>query len=171
MFQNAVSFNQDLSRWNVSKFGYFQYAFDGAALFDQNLCPWKDLLPPPGFGYDSRTNVFRNSGCPDQRDPPSLGPIRSMCHTCTDSDNKPVTTSPTLSPSQKAVEMDTPPTALRQTAEPTNALEVAVACETIGPGSDPCLATTTAPSSAEQSSGVGFQWPYSVLIGFYLVKR
>ena len=40
MFNNAISFNQDLSNWSVYTSTTFYMMFDGADHFNQNLCQW-----------------------------------------------------------------------------------------------------------------------------------
>ena len=45
MFHNAESFNCDLSSWDVSKVGNFQYMFYGATSFNQNLCRFGRIAP------------------------------------------------------------------------------------------------------------------------------
>ena len=40
MFYNASSFNQDLSKWNVSSVIYMNWMFDNAASFNQDLSKW-----------------------------------------------------------------------------------------------------------------------------------
>ena len=40
MFSGAAAFNQDISRWNVSKVIYMQGMFQGAAAFNQDITGW-----------------------------------------------------------------------------------------------------------------------------------
>jgi len=44
MFRDATSFNQDISKWDVSKANDFANMFKGAASFDQDLCQWPQLV-------------------------------------------------------------------------------------------------------------------------------
>jgi Mycoplasma protein of unknown function, DUF285 len=43
-FADATSFNQDLSRWNVSRLVEANSMFLGAESFQQNLCAWENFL-------------------------------------------------------------------------------------------------------------------------------
>ena len=40
MFQNAKSFNQDITKWNVENVANMKYMFYNAGKFDQNIEIW-----------------------------------------------------------------------------------------------------------------------------------
>ncbi|KAL3757568.1 hypothetical protein ACHAWU_001339 [Discostella pseudostelligera] len=58
MFYDADAFNGDLSSWDVSSVTTMDGMFSGANAFNQDLCAWADIFP-----YSSAADIFTNSGC------------------------------------------------------------------------------------------------------------
>jgi surface protein len=82
MFNRAISFNQDLSFWNIDSVTDMTGMFFAAAKFNQNLCDWGprlDWQSPPKVNY-----MFRLSGCPGTgRDPdPDYLKAGPWCYEC-----------------------------------------------------------------------------------------
>jgi surface protein len=76
MFRNAISFNVDISGWDISSVRKMKFMFAAAASYKSNLCPW---LHSPKFPNAFLTgSMFQSSGCDSQSDPSSL----SVCHYC-----------------------------------------------------------------------------------------
>ena len=63
MFENADSFNADISQWNVSSATTTQEMFKLATSFNRNLCAW-----PIQTGTDTLL-MFASSGCNIKNDP------------------------------------------------------------------------------------------------------
>ena len=79
MFEEATTFNQDISTWNVTSVTNLEGMFLGAASFDQNLCAWGSRLPPDAVV----TEMFVGTACPVMDDPDlSANPPGPFCHTC-----------------------------------------------------------------------------------------
>ena len=76
LFQDKHSFNDDISRWDVSKVGDMQKMFYGASTFNQDLCRWGQHQSFP-YGGGS-TNMFMYSGCTFQ-DTPDLASKGPFC--------------------------------------------------------------------------------------------
>jgi surface protein len=64
MFFEAISFDRDLSNWDVSNVAEIYYMFKNADSFNQNLCTWKDNFP-----YLNATYIFANTSCTYQDTP------------------------------------------------------------------------------------------------------
>jgi surface protein len=62
MFENAYSFNQNLSSWDVANVENTTRIFGNATSFNQNLCPW---------GTADVADIFFGSGCDEVTDPDS----------------------------------------------------------------------------------------------------
>lgn len=73
MFSEATAFNQDLSSWNLSGATDMYGMFKGASSFNQNLCPWRETLNP----YVIRDEMLVGSGCPIE----TTSSV-SFCHRC-----------------------------------------------------------------------------------------
>jgi len=71
MFAEATSFNQDISKWDVSKANDFFNMFRGAASFDQDLWQW------PQEARDSCTNGALCTRCDRTGFPPCTDPSTS----------------------------------------------------------------------------------------------
>jgi hypothetical protein len=75
-FSGASSFDIDLSQWNVSRLEFATSMFYGAALFNQSLCSWREILPTDVL----LETIFTESGCSDASDPILNG--SSFCMDC-----------------------------------------------------------------------------------------
>ena len=64
MFHGAISFNGNLSSWDISSVVFMQSMFYDATSFNQDLCAWGDKFP-----YNDASLIFTNSGCTYQDDP------------------------------------------------------------------------------------------------------
>merc|ERR1712157_217656 len=73
MFDGTLSFNQDISEWDVSSVTYMRDMFSGASKFNQDLCSWGKKLPPSIFSFHNDSygteDMFEDSGCTFQQDP------------------------------------------------------------------------------------------------------
>jgi surface protein len=51
MFNNASSFNKDISRWSTSNVTNMSYMFNGASSFNQYISSWNvtKVLSPPNY--------------------------------------------------------------------------------------------------------------------------
>mmetsp|Transcript_7287 Transcript_7287/g.11139 ORF Transcript_7287/g.11139 Transcript_7287/m.11139 type:complete len:152 (-) Transcript_7287:152-607(-) len=58
MFADAGMFKRDLSSWNMSSVTSTREMFKGASSFNQNLCAWGDNFP-----YSNANGIFEDSGC------------------------------------------------------------------------------------------------------------
>lgn len=67
MFSDATSFNGNVSAWNTSSVTSMFAMFYRAFSFNQDLCLWRDAFPY----YSSAQYVFEESGCTFQQDPRS----------------------------------------------------------------------------------------------------
>jgi Mycoplasma protein of unknown function, DUF285 len=76
-FSGASSFNADLSQWNVSRLAFATSMFYGAALFNQSLCSWREILPTDVL----LETIFTESGCSDASADPILNGT-SFCMNC-----------------------------------------------------------------------------------------
>ena len=64
MFEDATSFNGDVSNFDLSSVTNMRLMFEGATSFNQDLCAWRDSFP-----YTKADNIFVNSGCTYQATP------------------------------------------------------------------------------------------------------
>jgi len=70
-FYDAISFNSDVSEWDVSKVTTFDDIFRGAENFNQNLCAWNlsctantnDMFTSSSCTYQSVNLTFRCQSC------------------------------------------------------------------------------------------------------------
>jgi hypothetical protein len=62
MFENANSFNQNLSSWDVANVENTTRMFGNATSFNQNPCPW-------GIAQVDVADMFLGSGCDEVTDP------------------------------------------------------------------------------------------------------
>jgi surface protein len=81
MFAGTVVFNQDLSSWNVSASLDFSGMFEGALSFNQSLCEWGPLLSDSSASLDG---MFADTNCSLLMTDASLsgnppGPFCSLC--------------------------------------------------------------------------------------------
>eukprot|EP00985_Skeletonema_marinoi_P021353 scaffold13052_cov142-Skeletonema_marinoi.AAC.9 len=58
MFYGASSFNQDLSKLDISAATDMRFVFYEASSLNQDLCAWRDNFP-----YSNATDIFWGSGC------------------------------------------------------------------------------------------------------------
>lgn len=78
---DAISFNSDVSSWNVTKVIDMNHMFSEARSFNQSLCAWYTML-------NATTDVnfmLKNTGCSEQADP-ILGVYRNVSRNATRSD-------------------------------------------------------------------------------------
>ena len=84
MFEEASTFNRDLSSWNVTNVNDFNLMFRKAIALKQDYCAW-DLPEVATAG-----RMFFGTNCTDDRDPkhqycdgtgPFIGPYCSDCNT------------------------------------------------------------------------------------------
>lgn len=79
-FDGAVSFNRDISPWNITSLSDMEEMFQGAESFSQDLCPWGSLLPAQ---HNLTNHAFLGSGCMDQSDPDvTASPPGPFCFAC-----------------------------------------------------------------------------------------
>jgi surface protein len=79
MFYGSSSFDQDLSSWDVSAVFNLELMFSEASAFNHSLCAWGDLLSRNA----TVTGMFRNTSCLMQTDPDlSANPPGPFCHPC-----------------------------------------------------------------------------------------
>jgi len=78
MFNGAVSFDQDMSSWDVQKVRDMRYMFLEAADFDQDLCQWGSLLEAETIVND----MFKDTRCEDQDTPDLLDGPGPFCFNC-----------------------------------------------------------------------------------------
>lgn len=76
MFEFACEFNADISGWDISNVESFDYMFNEAQAFDQDLCSWGSLMQVSA----NVTNMFMDSACPDPGDP--VAPNGPYCVVC-----------------------------------------------------------------------------------------
>ena len=81
-FEGALSFNQDLSSWDVRNNEQFYNMFANARSFNQSLCPWSLAIQ----ATTNVTGMFSGTSCLNTSDPTSSdGPFLSngpFCHPC-----------------------------------------------------------------------------------------
>ena len=81
-FEGALSFNQDLSSWDVRNNEQFYNMFTNARSFNQSLCPWSLAIQ----ATTNVTGMFSGTSCLNTSDPTSSGgPFLSngpFCHPC-----------------------------------------------------------------------------------------
>ena len=78
MFGYASSFNQNLNSWNVSKLTNTRSMFQGATLFSQNLCIWKDT-----FTATLTSDMFTGTACSNTSSPDlNANPPGPFCYNC-----------------------------------------------------------------------------------------
>jgi surface protein len=65
MFRGAVQFNSDISSWDVSSVQNLTTMFFSALSFNQSLCPWQHRLSP----NVTTRSMFAGSACPDTTAP------------------------------------------------------------------------------------------------------
>jgi len=65
MFQDAQSFNEDISTWNMTSVTNANYMLMFAQSFNQNLCKWGDTNADGEntFPYFAADSIFFQSGC------------------------------------------------------------------------------------------------------------
>ena len=59
MFENAQSFNINLSNWSILSCSNMNDMFYNATAYNQDLCKWRDS----GFPYERAGGIFLKSGC------------------------------------------------------------------------------------------------------------
>jgi hypothetical protein len=75
MFENAYTFNQNLSSWDVANVENTTRIFGNATSFNQNLCPWGLVMETAQVDV---ADMFLGSGCDEATDPDS----ESWCQAC-----------------------------------------------------------------------------------------
>ena len=76
MFYGALSFNQDISSWNLSSAYVSAYMFEHAQAFNQDLCEWGTRQ----FPYFATHDIFGDTNCATKADPANAsGPFCAMC--------------------------------------------------------------------------------------------
>ena len=102
MFENAITFDRDLSPFELSSAQELDRMFYNATGFNQNLCAWMSQIPEDASVVD----MFVGTNCPDEGDPDlKLMPVNPLCHNdCTLEES----TLPTVSPGSGGV--PAPPT-------------------------------------------------------------
>jgi surface protein len=60
MFRHAYAFNQDVSSWDISRVESMNRMFEGAKLFNRDLCKWGQFKK---FPYDHSSYMFDGSYC------------------------------------------------------------------------------------------------------------
>jgi len=77
MFENAVTFDRDLSPWEVTGAVDMDRMLYNASMFSQYLCPWMDRIPETA----SVSEMFVMTSCPNQGDPDlSVMPVNPLCY-------------------------------------------------------------------------------------------
>jgi len=85
MFKGASSFNQNLSSWDVSTVRNMNGMFHDSASFNQNLCQWGSHMPSWSFliVWNNVADMFENTNCPSTASPNlALNPKGPFCHVC-----------------------------------------------------------------------------------------
>lgn len=94
MFENALSFDQDLSTWKMSSAEELDRMFYGASALNQDLCLWQYYLPSTA----SVNQMFFGTDCEDTDDPDlTMLPVTSLCVSSCTFDEK-LTQSPAMAP-------------------------------------------------------------------------
>ena len=75
MFENAFSFNQNLSFWVVGNVENATRMFGNATSFNQNLCQWEVLVD---IAEVDVADMFLGSGCDVESDPTN----ENWCQSC-----------------------------------------------------------------------------------------
>jgi hypothetical protein len=78
MFSRADLFDQPIGNWDVSKAKDMNAMFFGAFKFDQNLCPWGDLIDASHVNVEL---IFDRSGCENPTSPSNDATSR-WCREC-----------------------------------------------------------------------------------------
>jgi len=77
MFENAATFDRDLSPWEVTGAADMDRMFYNASMFSQYLCPWMDRIPETA----SVSEMFAMTNCPNQGDPDLFAmPVNPLCY-------------------------------------------------------------------------------------------
>ena len=115
MFRDAVTFNADLSSWNLAKATVTSSMFRNAKALDQNLCSWSDNLFLNGV---LMTVMFSGATLCEPQDTPIAenGIITPLCKDCSSSQETPA---PTPSPTSTSTALPTSPPSPEPTAQPT----------------------------------------------------
>ena len=78
MFQDATSFNQDVSGMNVGAVTTMDQMFQGASAFNQDLCAWGTAMAAAPIPTVS--SMFASTGCADTSNPdPTSTPVTPLC--------------------------------------------------------------------------------------------
>ena len=81
-FEGALSFNQDLSSWDVRNNEQFYNMFANARSFNQSLCPWSLAIQ----ATTNVTGMFSGTSCLNTTDPTSSDGLflsnGPFCHPC-----------------------------------------------------------------------------------------
>ena len=72
MFYTAFSFNANINAWEVSRIKRFEFAFDDAKVFAQNLCPWTESIR--NLDANTARAMFTGTSCPFNQE---LGPVQN----------------------------------------------------------------------------------------------
>jgi len=81
-------FNQDISGWDISRVETFNWMFDGAAQFSQDLCAWGGKITDPypdnlNIVYSQTFQTFAGTACPTTDDPDTdASPPGPFCYPC-----------------------------------------------------------------------------------------
>jgi Mycoplasma protein of unknown function, DUF285 len=116
MFQNAISFQQNITQWNINQVTSFTGMFHNATKYSYDLCAWTSsssmttTLMKDGTG-DTIQDMFTGTSCPDTSAPRPIGGniITPMCYPCTNDTNVPMPSnnSPTLSVTDPTIMLPT----------------------------------------------------------------